>query len=482
MRLGERKTASKDNPHVGNRVTKDLISFYLESIMDKLKIEINNIVKIADEKTAILLLRDLDNTVNELLSNYKYRILTGEPPVSSSAAPIKLEANTIRQESTTRPLEIVKLTKLERELYDMVKVLGIAYTNELSTLLKKPRNMISAYLKRLHEKGILVQMRIKTRHVAYMPIKLGITALLLQHQGEATIQQVANELDIPEHNIRTVATELASNNIIRIEGDKIILNKIKPKLIIFEWGGVLVDDSDFDEKLCEKLAERAWERHRNRYRSKDHARVYLRSLLDELESSGDKRWYDYYYLAEQLGVPREEVDKLQEEIFKEEGTKLLKLTDNYIPRLLNILRSRGINIYIITRGHSEINWQRAKLLGLHKYITKEEIIGSNIIKENDISTRLPFIREVLERTRVEPNQLMIVTSDAYGTIIPAINDGINAIYIINKTRPIYQRGFFGSPNIGPPHGFFSHSMTAELDAYKIYATMHVSLIEYLIER
>ncbi len=317
----------------------------------------------------------------------------------------------------------VDLTPLEKSVLNYVNTLGMTYAGELSNLMIKPKNLISSYCNRLKEKGLIYSFRLG-RSVIYSSKECFITHNLFTGDGVVKLNRFF-ELGVSKSDIE----KLCSNNIIEIQNHEIVkLTKIKPSLIIFEWGGVIckefgtINDPHeyFDEILCQKLAEVAHTINPKRFPTKEDAERELRLKLYEYAQEHNKLWYDYYHLAEELGLNPIIIDELHEEIYTEYGG--LNLTPG-IKDILEKIKDSGYRICIITNAVEGVIKKRLELTGLSFLFKDEDLITSDLEEIENVVTKEDHIRLAFEETGVDPNDALIVTSFV-PNIIPAKEEGL----------------------------------------------------------
>lgn len=340
----------------------------------------------------------------------------------------------------------IELTHLEKVIINTVNTLGLTYAEELAKLIKRPRNLISSYCSRLKNKGLISSFK-TGRYTLYSSKKCMLTNFLLTGAGKLGLNQ------LPEFRESfSEIQELQNEGIIKLVNNKIELIKIRPTLILMGWSDVLCmeygtnrsRDEYFDEILCQKLTELAHHENPKMFPTRDAAEEKLKEKLNEYAIDGNKLWYDYYHLAKDvLYLEPEVVDKLHEEIYREYGG--LNLIDG-IRDVLKRLINSGYTVYIITNAVKGVLKKRLELTNLANLFHDDNLVTSDLEDIHDVTSREEHIKIALERTGVDPSEVLIVIDNAF-KLLPARDILRGSRVMCYKHPRPYRYNPFGSPGI-----------------------------------
>jgi len=149
--------------------------------------------------------------------------------------------------------------------------------------------------------------------------------------------------------------------------------------VVFDLGGVIADESDLDVCICDflddvlKKGNYAWKT----YDDLSH------HLIKEL----DPRWYDYYWQADMLGVPRKTIERLHEKNI--DKVRFYPGSRETIAQLA----STGKQLFLITGCNSQILDLRLSLYQLSQYFYTRQITSDC---GGEIGDKEPFFNTLIQ--------------------------------------------------------------------------------------
>jgi FMN phosphatase YigB (HAD superfamily) len=250
---------------------------------------------------------------------------------------------------------------------------------------------------------------------------------------ESHLGLVAELASAPAHSVRiadTAARFLTTPSVLeriaretklaRVDGGIIALTPLAYDLVIFDWSNTLADEVELDEAICDELASRVGVKE-------------FRGLLDELESEGDYRWFDYFYLAERCGLKAGDVVA-----FHERHRSRIRWTRGAEPLLRHLRRRK---LALATNCARDVLALRFNLLGVTSKIFDVIVTSTDT---HDGASKETAYQTILERMGIEPADAIVVSDDFDRDISAALHVGCGAVWFYRDA----ERQFYGSPS--PP--------------------------------
>lgn len=194
-------------------------------------------------------------------------------------------------------------------------------------------------------------------------------------------------------------------------GDTVTLASHRYAVTVFDWGDTLVDERAYDDAICEQLAKKC-------------PRDRFLELLSVLEENKDARWYDYFFLAEQLDIAASEV---------EDAHNIHRDKLEWITSAKDALRRAGADgdVVLATNCHSRVLQLRMDLLGLPKEIFSKVVTSDDC---ESLDTKKEMYDKVLQHYGVAASDVLVVSDSYDWDVLPALALGCHAIWFHRGPR------------------------------------------------
>jgi FMN phosphatase YigB (HAD superfamily) len=281
--------------------------------------------------------------------------------------------------------------------------------------------------------------------------------IAIKSKNGMNLKEISNKTQLTTKEVFSLTKKLPTISC-NIEESKYILKKPNVDLIIFDWSGTLIDDRVFDEELCDSIAKSSAE---NRtYVTLPEAKIEFRKLLDKLERNVDRRWYDYVYLAKEMGVGYDTLHQIHIQNFE-------KLILN--PSAIDILNhfSNKYKLALATFcSKKSLEW-RMEGIGMHGDIF-DVILTSD--KINNVMDKKEMFMKILDEMNVDPIKCLVVENNLFKGILPAKSIGCMTAWI---KEPSVIQAFYGTPTMSPNLAYISLNLN-KLDSPSDYIILSIN--------
>ena len=272
-------------------------------------------------------------------------------------------------------------------------------------------------------------------------------------RGPLRRRQLADELGLSLEKVDELTQRRAEDLNIGSR-DTVALAPHQYAAIVFDWGDTLVNEGDYDDAICEQLAKKC-------------RRDEFRELLDRLEANHDPRWYDYFFLADQLNIPRSEVVAAH---------KKNRCQMRWLPGALDVLRRAGAEseVVLATNCHSQVLRLRMDLLGLAQE-TFTQVVTSDQCES--LRTKREMYVRILDGRNVAADEVLVISDSYDRDVLPALVLGCHAIWLRRGAR----HSFWGTPAHRPPAEAV-HLMRSTLERFQLpdlVAFDHTEILAWL---
>lgn len=260
-----------------------------------------------------------------------------------------------------------------------------------------------------------------------LPVGLGVVSAVAE--GANAADEIAQYLDVSSSVVRRQLPHIRKWVVTDKEDIKLVSRG--PNAVIFDWTDTLVEEFAFDEALCHFIAS-AETGHSVRHRKEK-----FQALLYKLENEQSPQWYDYVFLAKQVGISRSELAKRHRK-----NASLLRPLVN-IDALLVRLRKHGHRVFLCTNCNSEmLKWRMRSLLVSAELF--DGIVTSDLVANAQDKTQ--HYRLLQKKYHIEPTSCFSISDDFHKDLVPAKHLGMTTIWV--KPGALRRRSEFGTP--GPP--------------------------------
>jgi HAD superfamily hydrolase (TIGR01549 family) len=204
-----------------------------------------------------------------------------------------------------------------------------------------------------------------------------------------------------------------------------LINKLKEVSVVsLDWSDTLVDEVDLDEHICETLAK---VKGPSDYQIDQYYR--FNRILHSLHSRADAKWFDYCYLASLMGKVKEDV-LIAHETYKG-NWGLFKGAREFIDFIINLRKTRGLKIGIVTHCYRDFLYKRASLLNIDLSSFDFIVTGE---EASDMTDKEQLLQKALETTKVNPKKFLHIGDNVARDILPANRLGCRSILMRITSR------------------------------------------------
>ncbi len=193
------------------------------------------------------------------------------------------------------------------------------------------------------------------------------------------------------------------------------LNVLGYDAVVFDLGGVIVDESDLDAAICQHFEDHL--PRGSKWKS-------YSQYANELERRSDPRWYDYFAQAADLGFESDLVARLHSNLIS--AVRFFPFAVEFVQWLKN----QSVRLFVVTGCNSQVLNLRLEAYGLTGVF--EASVTSD--RGGELGNKEPSFETLLQQTGLKPDRILLITDGYTKDVLPALKFGLVPLLFVTGGR------------------------------------------------